>query len=308
MHASIHTSTRPYLCSSLFFLFHLYLICLSVCLLLSVCACCLSSFYLSCALLFVALTLLFALGSGVKVWVDGNAVMKILVSGCCVWSRLQCWLSSVLYMCVCVSRVSRVFCFIFPCLFLSPCLSWVFVCFCCTLMFSPNFFLFSLSLSFYLFLSLSLLSHWPCFIVLPLQNTTMDYVEDEMGQRFVFENPQVVGKCACGSSWRTWSLYIFIYIYRERERKKERKRERESVCVCVLYTYLCLFMWTYLFLSCIIASCITSVEFCIYSIIVDLCACFFFSVFSCLFRCVYNSIRLVMPWAYLRTYDMCTYL
>lgn len=35
------------------------------------------------------------------------------------------------------------------------------------------------------------------------QNSTMDFVQDDLEEKFVFENPQIKQKCGCGKSWQT---------------------------------------------------------------------------------------------------------
>eukprot|EP00048_Salpingoeca_helianthica_P016321 m.231675 g.231675 ORF g.231675 m.231675 type:complete len:164 (+) comp18442_c0_seq1:115-606(+) len=39
--------------------------------------------------------------------------------------------------------------------------------------------------------------------LMKILNSTMDYVADELGEKFVFENPQAKGSCGCGSSFHT---------------------------------------------------------------------------------------------------------
>lgn len=37
--------------------------------------------------------------------------------------------------------------------------------------------------------------------IIKILGSTMDYVENDLGSEFVFENPNAKGACGCGESW-----------------------------------------------------------------------------------------------------------
>ena len=39
--------------------------------------------------------------------------------------------------------------------------------------------------------------------IMKVLGSTMDYVENDLGSEFVFENPNAKGACGCGESWHT---------------------------------------------------------------------------------------------------------